>query len=352
MSLGEKKPKEQRDSFLEDLEQIKKLCENYDFTDAASNQRLHRYLKDKKLFGTWIGNNFMIGLGNRSHSVGFRQVVERSVKILCVSFLLLALVLVSAFGIQRVQEVKEDAVLEYIRKEREIARKTAKEQKKQEKTEKAEKKESETEAPVETETEEVSKEPPDVLNEYAAFANMYPDTIGWLKVDGTPIDYPVMQDKTGGEYYLHHNFQGESDRQGALFVDKDSQIWPQDENIVIYGHNMRNNSIFGSLDNYLDRDYYEKNKFIEFDTLYEKARYRIVAVIKTAVKQKQDDGFRYYWFHNYGTEEEFQEFLMFVDDTRVYDTGEEMAYGDHMIMLSTCEYSVDNGRLVVIARKE
>ena len=74
-------------------------------------------------------------------------------------------------------------------------------------------------------------------------------------------------------------------------------------------------------------------------------------MIKTAVKKEREDGFRYYWFHNYESEEEYKEFMKFVDKNKVYDTGESIEYGDTMIMLSTCEYSVDNGRLVVIAKK-
>ena len=90
---------------------------------------------------------------------------------------------------------------------------------------------------------------------------------------------------------------------------------------------------------------------ITFDTVYETGQYQIVAVVKTHVKEKDESGFRYYWFRNYKNRKEFQNLLDFVEENRVYDTGEHLTYGDTTIMLSTCEYTVNNGRLVVIAKR-
>lgn len=321
--------------YLKDIRQIEQLCRSYDLDDAASNKRLHRYLKDRKAFSTWIGKGFLIGLGNRSQSGGYRRMIEKCCKIVVVSFLVLAIILVAGIGYVKVQEVKQSAVLDYIRQERLLVSAA-----------------TEQEAVSELTGEDPDREDtPEVLTEYAVLHNMYPNVVGWLKVDGTPIDYPVMRNETDEDYYLNHNFQGETDSRGALFIDHDSSVWPLDENLVIYGHNMKNNSIFGSLDNYLDQSFYEEYNRIEFDTLYEKGTYQIVAVVKTAVKQEEEDGFRYYWFHNYGSEEDFEDFLKFIKENQVYDTGELLQYGDNTIMLSTCEYSVDNGRLVVIAKR-
>ena len=166
-----------------------------------------------------------------------------------------------------------------------------------------------------------------------------------------PTDYPVMQDHTGGEYYLKHNFEGKDDNKGNPFVSADASIDPMDQNIVIFGHNVSDGSQFGDLDAYLDKKFYKKHPVITFDTIYETGQYQIVAVVKTHVKEKDESGFRYYWFRNYKNRKEFQNLLDFVEENRVYDTGEHLIYGDTTIMLSTCEYTVNNGRLVVIAKR-
>lgn len=221
------------------------------------------------------------------------------------------------------QRGKKEAVLEYIRKE--------KQQMKNRETEK---------------TDQLA-----ILDQYDILYSMYPDLVGWIKVDGTPIDYPVMQDHTGGEYYLKHNFEGKDDNKGNPFVSADASIDPMDQNIVIFGHNVSDGSQFGDLDAYLDKKFYKKHPVITFDTIYETGQYQIVAVVKTHVKEKDESGFRYYWFRNYKNRKEFQNLLDFVEENRVYDTGEHLIYGDTTIMLSTCEYTVNNGRLVVIAKR-
>ena len=166
-----------------------------------------------------------------------------------------------------------------------------------------------------------------------------------------PTDYPVMQDHTGGEYYLKHNFEGKDDNKGKPIVSADASIDPMDQNIVIFGHNVSDGSQFGDLDAYLDKKFYKNHPVITFDTIYETGQYQIVAVEKTNVKEKDESGFRYYWFRNYKNRKEFQNLLDFVEEHRVYDTGEHLIYGDTTIMLSNCEYTVNNGRLVVIAKR-
>ena len=125
-----------------------------------------------------------------------------------------------------------------------------------------------------------------ILDQYDILYSMYPDLVGWIKVDGTPIDYPVMQDHTGGEYYLKHNFEGKDDNKGNPFVSADASIDPMDQNIVIFGHNVSDGSQFGDLDAYLDKKFYKKHPVITFDTIYETGQYQIVAVVKTHVKEK------------------------------------------------------------------
>lgn len=259
------------------------------------------------------------GSGKNRH----RQMVEKVCRRLAFSFLAMAVVLLLAFNYFQIKEAKKEAVLEYIRQEKEMM------------------KNQDTE-----DTDRLA-----ILSQYDILYSMYPDLAGWLKVDGTPIDYPVMQDRTGEEYYLTHNFEGKDDNKGNPFISADASIEPMDQNIVIYGHNVRDGSQFGDLDYYLDKKFYEKHPVITFDTIYETGTYQIVAVVKTHVKQEDEAGFRYYWFRNYENRDEFQDLLDFIEENRLYDTGEHLSYGDTTIMLSTCEYTVNNGRLVVIAKR-
>lgn len=339
--------------YLKDLHEIENICSVYDLDDAASNKRLHNYLKQQKMFSSWIGDVFMAGLANRTKPTGYRRTIERCCRMIAVSFGFLAVVLLAGFAWLKIQEEKENAVLEYIRQERQLAKNNSVN------ADSAEPQESGTEGEfsevianeLEAEQSEGLEITQNILDDYVVLANMYPNVVGWVKVQGTEIDYPVMQDKENEDYYLKHNFEGDSDSKGALFVDADASILPLDQNLIIFGHNMRDGSMLGSLDNFLDYDFYKKYHTVEFDTLYERGTYEIVAVVKTAVKQEDEDGFRYYWFRNYDSVDDFEELQEFVRNNQIYDTGEELEYGNSFLMLSTCEYSVDNGRLVVIARR-
>lgn len=317
---------EHSDLYQRDIKTIREICEKNNLEDEESNQSLYQKLKDGKVFSTWVGNAFLSALSGRTTKNRHRRIIEKVCKRVAVSFLAMAVVLLGALLYIQIKEAKEDAVLAYIRQEREQLKKS----------------------------DENDKKTPDkvaILDQYAILYSMYPDVIGWLKVDGTSIDYPVMQDKTGEEYYLKHSFEGKTDNRGALFIAADSSISPLDKNLVIFGHNMNDRTQFGDLDFYLDEDFYKKHQTIEFDTIHENGIYQVVAVVKTQVKQEDEYGFRYYWFHNYENREEFQELLDFISENSLYDTGEHLRYRDTMIMLSTCEYTVDSGRLVVIAKR-
>ena len=125
-----------------------------------------------------------------------------------------------------------------------------------------------------------------------------------------------------------------------------------DDNLVIYGHNMKNGHMFGELKNYGTESYFLSHPRILFHTLYEKAEYEVVTVVQTHIKDETEDGFRYYQFFNYETEEAFSECVDFIQENQIYDVENKLQYGDQLLMLSTCDYAEDNGRFVVIARKK
>lgn len=195
----------------------------------------------------------------------------------------------------------------------------------------------------------------DILPQYQAFHQKYPDLFGWLRIPGIQIDQPVMQsdDEMRGEryFYLHRDYTGRQSEEGSLFVEGASSCFPQDNNTVIYGHNMSSGRGFGMLEQYKDPQFYRRHSLIEYDTIYETGSYQIVAVLITRILYQDEEGFRYYRFYNYHSKEEFSECADFVTENQLYDTGEQLRYGDQLLMLSTCEYSKPNGRLVIVARK-
>lgn len=192
---------------------------------------------------------------------------------------------------------------------------------------------------------------PKILAQYRDMAKEYPGLFGWLKIPDTQIDLPVMQPLKEKDFYLQHDFTGAASAEGSLFTDPENKRWPQDDNTVIYGHNMKNGHMFGTLDLYENEEYFLSHKEIHFDTIYETGIYEVIAVLKTRILNENEQGFRYYQFFQYENEKEFQECLDFVTANQLFDTGSVLHYGDKILMLSTCEYSQENGRRVIVARK-
>ena len=192
---------------------------------------------------------------------------------------------------------------------------------------------------------------PDILPQYREISQKYPDLYGWLEIPGMEIDMPVMRSEENRDFYLHHDFTGAESAEGALFVDQKNADYPQDDNTVVYGHNMKNGHMFGRLKRYEDEDFFQSHKEIHFDTLYETGTYEVVAVLRTRILNENEEGFRYYQFFNCENEESFQKCLDFIAENRIFEIRPTLQYGDRILMLSTCEYSQENGRLVVIAKQ-
>lgn len=193
-------------------------------------------------------------------------------------------------------------------------------------------------------------EPPDVLDDYVTLHNKNKSLIGWIKIADTIIDYPVMQ-SPNMEYYLDHNFEQEKDRNGCLFIDSECSIWPQSQNIIIYGHNMKSGKMFGSLTNYKSESYFKKHPEIQFDTIYEKGTYKVMYVFSEVVHEETEVTFKYYQFINANSEEEYDSYMHDMSEMSLYDTGVKSRFGDRLITLSTCDYVKGGERWVVVAKK-
>lgn len=204
--------------------------------------------------------------------------------------------------------------------------------------------------PLESETDFLIQEPK-IMEKFERLYAKNNDLIGWLSIPDMMIDYPVMQCEDD-EYYLHHNFYGEEDKYGCLYVRNRADVNMPGTNFIIYGHNMRDGSMFGDLDEYKAEAFYREHSLICFDTLYEERTYEIMAVFLSQVYQSDDDVFKYYEFYQADTEEEFQSFYEAVIDMSLYETGVTAEFGDTFLMLSTCAYHVEDGRLVIVAKKK
>lgn len=191
---------------------------------------------------------------------------------------------------------------------------------------------------------------PEVLDEYKNLYNSNKRLIGWLKIDDTNIDYPVMQ-TTDNEYFLTHNINQQKDRNGALFLDKDCDVLAPSTNLIVYGHHMRSGNMFGTLDKYSSEEYYKEHPVIQFDSIYEKGTYEVMYVFRSRIYNEEDVVFKYYQFIDAMSQQEFDSNMQEMAAMSLYDTGVTASYGDRLLTLSTCDYYVDDGRFVVVAKR-
>ena len=191
---------------------------------------------------------------------------------------------------------------------------------------------------------------PDVLSEYQTLYSLNKRLIGWIKIDDTYIDYPVLQ-TVNNEYYLNHNFDQEEDKNGSIFLDKDCSIYPRSTNLILYGHHMRSGRMFGQLNKYSSEKFYEDHKYIQFDTIYEKGTYEVMYVFRSKIYEESEIVFKYYQFVDALSEAEFDSNMREMAAMSLYDTGVTATYGDELLTLSTCDYYTSYGRFVVVAKK-
>lgn len=190
-----------------------------------------------------------------------------------------------------------------------------------------------------------------------------PDTAGWVHIDGMVIDYPVMQTPDDEQYYLNRDFDGNYSAYGCILADTDCQIGTgtavndyadgtlPSTNIILHGHNMKNGTMFGNLDEFRKESFEKEHSIIKFSSLYEDREYEICAVFLSQVYRQNEDVFKYYKFFNAENENEFNDFYKNIKKMSLYDTGVEAQYGDEFITLSVCAYHVENGRLVVVGKR-
>jgi sortase B len=206
---------------------------------------------------------------------------------------------------------------------------------------------SEPTVPVMEYVEDPIDEETGVLVRYLDFYKQNPDLVGWIKIEGTKLNYPVMQTPHDKDFYLKHNFEREYSDWGAIYAREECDIFKPSDNITIYGHTMKDGSMFACLHEYTDKAVWETNNVIFFDTIHERHVYQIFAVFTTTASL--GEGFSYHQMEDAVDEADFNEFIATCKELSLYETGITPKYGEKTICLSTCEYSQDNGRLVVAA---
>lgn len=190
---------------------------------------------------------------------------------------------------------------------------------------------------------------PQMLDKFKALYEQNDELIGWLSIEGTSIDFPVMQCEDD-EYYLKHDFYKKEDKHGVPYVRARADVDTPGTNFIIYGHNMFDGSMFAALEGYQNEAFYREHPLISFDTLYEERTYEILAVFLSKVYMEEENVFKYYQFYQANTEGEFCYFYENIMDLALYDTGVRAEVGDTFLTLSTCAYHTENGRLAVVAK--
>ena len=193
-------------------------------------------------------------------------------------------------------------------------------------------------------------EPREILPRFLELYQKNPDLAGWLTIPGTRIDYPVMYSPDEPERYLHANFDAAYSFAGLPFLDAACDT--ESGNRIIYAHNMLDGSMFRTLLKYQQKDFWQRNPAISFNTLYEEQEYEVVAAFYDKVYKKSDTNFKFYQFYDTSDQSSFDEAIAYYREHALYDTGVTAQCGDLFLTLVTCAYQTENGRFVVVARKK
>ena len=189
------------------------------------------------------------------------------------------------------------------------------------------------------------------LNELQKIHENNPNVAGWLSAPGLALEAPIMQEEEDTGFYLDHSYDGQENRAGSLFTDPKTDMYSLPKCVVVYGHNMKNGEMLGNLDRYKDPEYRNRYSVFAMDTLYEKNRYQIAAVVQTHLLKDDEEGFRYYQDHTYDTAEEMEELFAMIRADQLYETGVKYTAEDSFVILSTCSYHTEEGRLLLVGKR-
>lgn len=179
------------------------------------------------------------------------------------------------------------------------------------------------------------------------------DFKGWISLKGANVDNPIYQ-SYDNNYYLNHNQDKQKSVYGALFFDSSNVITEQevDRNLIIYGHEMKNGSMFGSLKKLKNVNFYKENSMIELTVNDVKSYYRIYAVFVLNAKKQDDNGYIYNIYRqDFINKNDFENWVDEAMRRSIIDTNVSVDSDDDILTLVTCSNDFENARLVVQARK-
>lgn len=196
-----------------------------------------------------------------------------------------------------------------------------------------------------------AEEQTDMSALYASMKRDNPDFAGYLRIDGTSIDYPVMYSPEEPERYLDRDFEINKSVKGLPFIDARCSLDNTSDNLIIYAHNMKDGSMFGNLEAYREKDYANEHRIIQFDTPEGTGTYEVMYAFYDRVYYEDERDFRFYDFIDAKDKDDFDGTMSILASKSIYNMKKDAQYGDKFITLVTCSYQEDEGRFVVIAKK-
>lgn len=194
-------------------------------------------------------------------------------------------------------------------------------------------------SPLEESEEDEEESAVPITVDFAKLREINEDVVGWIYCEGTRINYPVVQRKDNN-YYLNHNYRGETDRAGSIFVEAKNTMNFADSNTIIHGHHMKNGAMFATLSNWSDQAYYEEHPVMWL--LTPEQDYQIVLFSGYTTKAVSD---AYRIFR--ADCPEFEEYLETAKAHSDFSADVETDSGEKFVALSTCEYNFENARYVL-----
>ena len=193
---------------------------------------------------------------------------------------------------------------------------------------------------------------PENVQKVINLKNENEDIKGWIQIEDTIVDYPILQ-TTDNDYYLTHNYKKEKSKYGSIYLNKKSDISNKFSNVIIYGHNMKDEQMFNTLLKYENKEFYNSHKTIKITTENKEYECSIICAFKSRIfYQDEENVFRYYKYTEFENEEKYNEYIKNCKEIQLYDTGISAQYGEQLITVITCEYSQENGRMVIVAKRE
>lgn len=189
---------------------------------------------------------------------------------------------------------------------------------------------------------------PPVQDSFADLTALNPETVGFLRIENA-LSLPVVQRENDNEFYLNHNFEQDEAPEGTLFLDGMNRLVPEDGCLIIYGHNMHNGTMFGSLDRYAEGDYLKSHPLVHFDTIYENRVYVPFAAFSASMDDGDASFFQVRRFFPNG--EDTEAFIASLKERSSLEIPVDVQSGDRLLLLVTCDYSHADGRFILALRQ-